>query len=247
MSGYSGVGKIVAFNFPWYIAALAGNAAGWLWFRNARLEGWLGLVCIAGIAAADFWLIASLAVSHFIYDQSPVSRGGWLAGIESARIKSVAILHAGQDEASVSVTRMFPAAGTRVFDFYDPGRNGSASLRRARGLGRERAEAIAPDRIPLESGSVDLGLLVFAAHEVRRPAESAKLFSEAARVLGGKGRLLVVEHLRDGWNFLAYGPGAFHFLPRRFWSAAFDSARLRVVRETACTPFVRVFELERKP
>ena len=56
----------------------------------------------------------------------------------------------------------------------------------------------------------------------------------------------LLAHLRDAWNLIAYGPGAFHFLPASAWKRSFSGGRLAIVRQAACTPFVRVFELGRE-
>lgn len=246
MIRFEGVGKILAFNYPWYLGALALNGAAWFAWRsvagNAPVAGGIALAA----AAADFWLIASLAVSWYVYDVSPLARGAWLESLDPGRIRSAAVFHAGQDEASRAAARRLPGAELRAFDFHRPGKNGTLSLRRARAsAGETGAVRMEGYRPPLGAGSLDLALLAFSAHEIRDAEGRATLFRELARVLSGTGRILVVEHLRDGWNLAAYGPGAFHFLPRSAWLRAFADGGLRVAREKACTPFVRIFELER--
>lgn len=242
MSGYAGVLKIVRFNWPWYAGAalLTAGTLGALvlWAPPAP---WPALAWTL-VGLADGWLLLSLIVSHVIYDRSVVARGGWLDG-EAAQ--EVAILHLGQDEASAHAERLLPAANRRILDVYDPARSGSPSLERARALAGPSATTAALDRLPLTDGGTDLALVVFAAHELRQEGARTDFFRELARIIGPGGRVLVVEHLRDGWNLLAYGPGAFHFLPRRTWLSTFAQAGLRVTRETALTPWVRRFELRR--
>jgi len=70
------------------------------------------------------------------------------------------------------------------------------------------------------------------------------LFAEAKRVLIPSGRIVVAEHLRSGWNFVAFGPGFLHFWPRREWLRLASAAKLRLVREGRITPFVGYFLLE---
>jgi hypothetical protein len=214
----------------------------------------LGPWVFCALAAADFWLLASLAVSHYGYDRSPLAKGAWLGamedaeGLEGGRILRVAVLHAGQDEASAVVTNRLPKASVRILDFHDPRRGGTGSLRRARAwAGPTGAEPVDAGSLPLASDGVDLAVLAFSAHELRRHGERAALFRELRRAVGAQGRIRLVEHVRDGWNLLAYGPGAFHFLPRKAWDRAFAAGGLRVAEEWACTPFVRVFDLEAAP
>ena len=140
-----------------------------------------------------------------------------------------------------------PSAEIQSFDFYDPAREATPSLKRARALAERPGASIARDKIPLNDGALDLCLTIFAAHEIRQDAERVAFFREIARVLAPTGRALVVEHLRDGWNFLAYGPGFCHFFSRKSWQRSFADAGLKLVREEASTPFVRVFELGRQP
>lgn len=242
---YSGVLKIVRFNWPWYAMAIAATLSVILFVYLGILSGpWTAIVC-AGLIVANIWLVASLVVSHYIYDRSGIHQGAWLDGINGSDVAHVGIFHAGHDEASKAVALRLPSAQVQVFDFYDAGRNGTGSLERARAAAPRRSLAITVNRIPLSSGTLDLGLLVFAAHEIRDDNQRAILFRELSRVLAPAGRLIVVEHLRDVWNFLAYGPGAFHFLSRRTWYRSFGDGGIHIARESSCTPFVRVFELRK--
>jgi hypothetical protein len=246
--GGLGAAKILRFNLPWYLAALAllgvlGTLAAGTVAMGWSSPSWVRLLAVAGMAGAGYWMTASLLVSWFVYDRSAFAHGAWLDGVDPAG-GLIAVFHAGQDEASAHVSARMPGRAFRVFDFHQRGKKWSGSLNRARALMRGSAESIPYDAVPLESGALTLGLLVFSAHELRSAEERVAMFRELARAAGPKGRIRVVEHLRDGWNFLAYGPGAFHFLPRRAWSHTFASAGWRVASERACTPFVRIFELE---
>lgn len=243
MIPYSGVLKIARFNWPWYAAAVAITGTGLFLLQSGTLTGSWVLLGFTGLFAASFWLLISLAVSYYVYDRSPVSRGAWLDGVNPACVRRAAIFHAGQDEASAVVARVLPSAAIQVFDFHDPTRDGTPSLERARALAEHHAATIASEQIPLNDGTLDLALVVFAAHEIRRDGERAAFFRELARALAPTGRAVIVEHLRDGWNFIAYGPGALHFLSRKTWHRSFAAGGLKVLRETPCTPFVRVFEL----
>lgn len=249
-SRYGGVWQIVRFNWPWYAAATAATAVAAALLVLWDLPTPWPQLAFAFLLLADLWLLLSLAVSHWIYDRSAIARGEWLRGITAQR---VVVCHFGQDEATRHVARWLPAAAVQVFDLFD-GTLGTPSLRRARALAVlapgpiAAPSAAAPlDALPLGGASQDLAVLAFAAHEVRDHATRVRLCAELARCLAPDGTLLVVEHLRDPWNLLAYGPGGFHFLSRRTWLRTFAAAGLAVVGETSLTPWVRRFELRRKP
>ncbi len=247
MNKYSGLLKIARFNWPWYAAAVVTTAAGILLLQSGALVRPWSLIGVVSIFGVNFWMVASLGVSHYVYDRSGISRGKWLDSVTPTSVQRAAIFHAGQNEASEAVARVLPSVKIQIFDFYDPERNGSPSLERARALTDSHDVAIVHDRIPLNDAVLDLGLIVFAAHEIRRKGERVAFFRELGRALAPGGRLIIVEHLRNGWNFLAYGPGAFHFFSRTTWCRSFSNAGLELVSEESCTPFVRVFELGKGP
>ena len=121
------------------------------------------------------------------------------------------------------------------------------SIERARRTAPELRKAIRASwrRLPLPAGTFDAVFIMFAAHELRRHQARVQLFREAARLLGAGGELILVEHVRDWLNFLAFGPGVLHFFPLRAWLTAAQAAGLQVCAETSKTPFVRVLVLRR--
>jgi hypothetical protein len=245
VSSYAGVAKIIRFNWPWYVLGLAVTGGALIYLgSHPTVTSWRGAGGLA-VALAGGWLLGSLLVSHYLYDRSAVARGEWIGAVERADVRTAVVLHAGQDEASEVVRRAISWATLEAFDFYDPRAISSPSLERARRMAGTGARFFALAAAQGEFTSADLVLLVFAAHELRERDDRVELLAGAGRMLSDKGRLLVVEHLRDAWNFLAYGPGAFHFLSRRTWLDTFEAARLSVLEERRCTRFVRVFVLTR--
>ena len=241
---FAGVLKILRFNWPWYAVAGGMNLmVGLAWIMGLVPATWMALM-VALAALGDFWLVTSLLVSHLVYDWSGLSKGSWLDFVGGGQLSKVAVLHAGQDEATVWVQHRFPTAEIKTLDFFDPRRQTESSLLRARTLSRDGDGLPADIRaLPFPSSSLDLACLVFAAHELRAAEDRGALFQELRRTIKPAGRVVVVEHLRDGWNALAYGPGCFHFLPRRSWILAFEAGGMALLLEGHCTPFVRIFVL----
>src|SRR5262249_41535840 len=153
----------------------------------------------------------------------------WLAGCLTAPPRRWANLHAGLDETSAAIAALFPAAEGRVLDIYDGVEMTERSIAEARRLGQPaRASEPADFRAaPLPDSWCDTAVVIFAAHELRRHASRVRLFSEVARSLRPGGEMVLVEHLRDGANFLAFGPGALHFFSGRAWRRAAREAGLK--------------------
>lgn len=241
---YEGMLQILRYNLPMYLAALAGCLAMTLVLVLLPLPRPVAVLAALGTAAALFWSAASLLASHYVYDLSPLSTWSWLAGALPAPPRRWASLHAGLDETFGALERLFPEGGTTL-DLYDPKEMTEPSIERARRLGLAPATPADFRALPFPDGSLDAVFLIFAAHELRRPESRLRLFREVARCLAPGGRVVLVEHLRDLRNFLAFGPGFMHFLGRREWLRLARESGLAVRRETRITPFVMILALEK--
>jgi len=244
-SQYEGVLQILRFNWPWYALAAVLCAAAFTYWRVARPSAAVAAVILSAAGLAAFWSLASLWVSHLVYDRSKIADGTWIDQSLPAPPSSIATFHAGLDETSALLSEKFPSARIAIFDFYDPASMTEPSIRRARRTSRAVSASIPIDirRIPLNDGTQSAAFVVFAAHELRDTEERILFFREIRRVLRREGDLLVVEHVRDAWNLLAFGPGALHFLPRTAWLRAFRDAGLELLDARRVTPFVTVFRL----
>ncbi len=244
---FEGVFNVFAFNWPKYILA-------------GILSYVMVVLCIVQvnpvlkplfvvIAVTLFvWSIVSLLVSFFVYDLSGLYKYGWL--LKSLKTPPAVILNlnAGFDEVSEALLVMFPNCQLTVFDFYSPTSSTEPSIELARAASASQPTSIEPVSVSLSGwkmpdGSQDLVLLFLSAHELRKSGDREEFFSEIYRVLKSDGHCILVEHLRDAANFLAFGPGFMHFYPRSEWLRLANKCGFEVKEERLITPFVRVFNL----
>jgi SAM-dependent methyltransferase len=243
---YHGMLQILHYNWPMYLQAGAASLAVILAIVLLPVPRPLAALALVGVAAGLLWSVSSLAVSHWVYDRSPLGRWDWLAGLFPEPPRRWTSVHAGLDETFGALRRVFPDGNGTVLDIYDAAEMTEPSIVRARKLSLDASAAAADFRsLPLDTASQDAVFLIFAAHELRRPESRLRFFQEVARVLASGGRAVLVEHLRDGQNFLAFGPGFLHFLPRREWLRLAAAAGLPVRKDFRITPFVAVFVLEK--
>jgi SAM-dependent methyltransferase len=242
---FQGVLQILEFNRRRYIFTLA--SVGAVLLAMPHLAPLLRADVIVFVTPAIFWTLSSLLVSHYVYDCFPLYDLTWLSRVLMRTPRRWVNIHCGFDETSPLLAAIFPDAAGTVIDNFDPGVMTEDSIRQARqgSHGAIGATHARPDNLGLEAESFDAAFCIFAAHELRHHADRVKLFKEAARVLEVGGEFVVIEHLRDWRNFLAFGPGFLHFFSRRAWRRAAAHAGLAPRSEFSRTPFVHVFILRR--
>jgi SAM-dependent methyltransferase len=242
---FQGAIQIARFNWPFYFAATVALIGGAGVTALAPMPAWARIVILIGLGDAAFWLCASFLVSHYIYDRSGLYEAEWIRRAVSFIPKRWANFHAGFDEFGDVLSEAFPGTNGTAADFFDPAQMTEPSIERARRLAVVSANTIQvrADHLPFQDNELDAAFVFFSAHELRNPDVRTQFFRELRRVLASRGRLILLEHLRDWPNFLAFGPGFLHFHSRRTWLRAIDGAGLRIVEEFPRTPFVRAFVL----
>jgi hypothetical protein len=243
---WQGMMTIARLNWPFYAVAIAGlilSVAGLFLISNFEFR----LACGIALIGAVYFIFGSLGVSHLIYDRSDLYRWGWLdRALRQATKRQFIFCHSGFDDASASLReKLGDDVGWRVLDHFDPKRMTEASIRRARRMFPPTAGTLtaAFDKWPIEAGSADVVFGILAIHELRIETERSRWFGDAKRCLREDGRVVLVEHIRDLANFLAFGPGFLHFHSRASWCRAWEHAGFRALDEFHVTPWVRVFVL----
>jgi SAM-dependent methyltransferase len=240
-----GVLQILQFNWRSYGATAAVVAVALLAAPFLPFLFRVGL--LIGIAPALFWMVSSLLVSHYVYDRFPLYDLTWIPRALSRMPSRWINIHCGLDETSGLLAAIFPEAAFDVVDIFDARVITEVSIRQARRMERSAITARPArfDDLPFESGMFDAAFCIFAGHELRLARQRAALFLEIARVLAPGGELVLMEHSRDWWNFLAFGPGFLHFFSQRAWRRTASQAGFRVQSELSRTPFVQVYVLRR--
>lgn len=244
---FAGIIKIVRFNVQFYALSAALLVGASLLLASRRLPQWLQSTVLCGAAVVLFWTLGSLLVSWYVYDYVGVTRWQWLRNRIPVRLYRWANIHAGLDESTSALRQLFPGAEGCTVDIYESGEMTQPSIARAREIqpSTEPFRRGKYDKLPLSTHDQDTIFLLFAAHEIRSAEHRTELLRETARVLRDSGHAVLVEHLRDWKNFLAFGPGFLHFYSRRNWLRSIRDAGLLVEQESHITPFVKCFVLRR--
>jgi len=199
------------------------------------------------VIAISFWTLSSILVSWYVYDYAGVTRWQWMrAPLLTAPHRWVNI-HAGLDDSTAFLRQLFPGTEGIAIDIYDPMKMTEPSIARARRMypSQQPFEVGRANALPLPDKDSDMIFLLLAAHEVRISEGRTQLLCETSRVLKDEGQVVLVEHLRDVSNFIAFGPGFLHFHSARSWLRSIRRAGLQVDQERRITPFVRCFILRK--
>ena len=235
--------KILRYNWRFYAATVAGLAVAWVvaWWASPV---WRILIWSAS-APAVFWTFSSLLVSYYVYGRPALYSLRWLDQCLSRAPRRWVNIHAGLDETSDRLAARYPSSQSQILDIFDAGEMTEQSIQEARSTQTRRSTAADWRALPLRDGEMDTAFLVFAAHELRRPEARAQFFREVARIVRVEGEVVLVEHLRDWANCLAFGPGFLHFLDERAWRQAAVAGGLQIRDRFQVTPFVNVFVMRR--
>jgi SAM-dependent methyltransferase len=234
--------RIAGYNWPLYAIAAAGIGIGavvaCLPFVPWPVR-WVG----GGAAVVAAWYAcASFGAFHWMFDRSELLSGMWLREEVTQTPRRWVQINAGLEETTLPVSDVFPEAEGTTLDLFDPATMTEPAVTRARQQRADKAAIFAqPESLPVEDGWTDLIVVTLAAHEIRSGPRRERLFQELRRIVSPAGTVIVVEHLRDLADALAFGPGIMHFFPRAEWLRLGRLAGLKIERERPITPFVRVF------
>lgn len=239
---FQGALNILSFNRHFYVVGLGVLAA--LTASHLLIE-WSDILFWLIIVAFLYGFIMPLIVSAYVYDFSGYYSFHWLKNLarNDERVKLIVNINAGFDETSFIIKNKFPHSDLKVFDFYNDKQHTEPAIKRARkvSLVYPNTQQIASDLIPLKDNSADIVFLLSAVHEIRSTEEKVRFLKECYRLCKPDGKVIMVEHLRDFPNFLAFSVGFTHFFSRSVWKNAFESAGFSSFQETKFTPFMSIF------
>ena len=239
---FQGVLNILSFNRHFYVIGLIVLA---LIIGSKFIIKWPDSLLWLIILAFLYGLLMPLFVYAYVFDFSGFYNFDWLKkmNIEDTKDKFNLNINAGFDETSYIIESILPQSTLQVYDFYNARQHTEPAIVRARkvSLVYPNTEQINSNSIPLADNSVDNIFLLSAIHEIREHDEKVQFLKECRRVCKPTGKVIVVEHLRDFPNFLAFTIGFTHFFSKATWKMAFEKAGFTVFKETKFTPFMSIF------
>ncbi|WP_245833647.1 class I SAM-dependent methyltransferase [Nonlabens spongiae] len=241
---FQGVLNILSFNRHFYVIGVASLTLLISLVLYFELSTYYTVILVLGFT---YGLLVPLIVSAYIYDYSGFYEFRWLDQFDFKDSKNNTIINinAGFDETSFIIKDKLPQSNLKVYDFYNPDRHTEPAIVRARKVSNiyPYTQRISSHSLPLKAHTVDYIFLISAIHEIRNNDERITFLKECGRVLKNEGRIIMVEHLRDLPNFLAFTVGFTHFFSSVKWRKSFKTAGFRNINEIKFTPFMSIFEV----
>ncbi len=243
---FQGVKNIVRFNWHFYALILGWFILSFLLLRLFPDVSFLRIFLLILNTIISIVVSISLLVSAYVYDFTGLYEFKFLNDLRISPDSKVANINAGFDETSEIIKVKFSLEKIEIMDFYDEEKHTEVSIKRARKLYPNSPETIkiSTEKIPFQNDYFDFVFLIFAAHEIRNDEERIRFFKEIKRVSKTNSTIIVIEHLRDFPNFLAYNIGFLHFLSLNNWKNTFEKSHHKIEKHQKPNPFVNVFYLK---
>ncbi|MCX6320035.1 MAG: methyltransferase domain-containing protein [Bacteroidetes bacterium] len=240
---FQGVLNILSFNRHFYVYGLLTLT---LITVSKFIFSWPDIWYWIIVAAFIYGLFMPLIISAYVYDFSGFYQFDWLKNMKLEDRKGMLNLNinAGFDETSYIIKSILPESNLQVYDFYNAQQHTEPAIIRAR-----KVSHVYPNTMQISSASIPLAdhlaeniFLISAIHEIRHHSERVQFLKECRRVCKPHGKVIMVEHLRDFPNFLAFTIGFTHFFSRNTWVKAFKEAGFTSIEQTRFTPFMSIFK-----
>lgn len=239
---FQGVLNILSFNRHFYVL---GFFALGLIIGSKLIFNWSNSLYWLAVIAFIYGLTMPLIVSAYVYDFSGFYNFDWLKklNIDDAKSNLNLNINAGFDETSFIIKKILPQSELQVYDFYNAKQHTEPAIIRARKVSQfyPDTKQINSKSIPLDDHSVDNIFLFSAIHEIRKQDERVQFLKECRRVCKPTGNVIMVEHLRDFQNFIAFTIGFTHFFSKDTWKKSFTDAGFTSFQEAKFTPFMSIF------
>ncbi len=242
---FDGMLRVVRFNWPLYVTSTLVVFVLLLLAVQPIFSSGVQVALFLSSILVLLQTLLSLLASHWVYDRSALRDWRFLLELLNEQPLCIVNVHSGYDETSGALRQLFGKADIATVDLFPALGRREPSIVRARKLYPPVANSICEtiSDWPLTDSSVDFILIAFAAHEVRDSKQRELLFQESRRVLKPSGRIVLVEHVRDFSNFVAFSLGFMHFLPLAEWIRCASSSNLKIAKQYRITPLVAVLEL----
>ena len=201
-------------------------------------------IAISLVLALTSWLtISSIIGFMWMYDLSTFPSCKWIEQLQLTPNNCLQI-NTGLEQTRLNLKLAYPEATHQEFDIFDHDSMSSPPINRARKSEGLTNNCTPYDSIPLKNGWSNATFIVLSAHEIRNSVERDKMFNEAIRKTEKGGHIILVEHIRDLFNTIVFGPGVFHFYGHKLW-INLDS-RFAIEHQTnfSATPFFRIYKFK---
>jgi ubiquinone/menaquinone biosynthesis C-methylase UbiE len=231
---YSGTMSTLLYNWPIFASILFfGLVMLAVSFLLPAPWSWLSLTC--GLGALGL-ILSILATTYIVYDWGATHEYDRLAELgDLAQANVIVDITCGKLRGTRGLLPLFQQGHYFLIDIYDAEKMRESALRRAREMEpplqtnrRIYQQPGQVDSLPLPHNWADIIYCDFSLHEIPKPGDREALFAEFARVLKPAGRLLIAEHGRDLFNFMAFGPGVFSFFSPAIWRQHIVEAGLTI-------------------
>lgn len=242
-SKFQGVKNIINFNSHQYKAALVFILISFIFYSINFLN--LKIIFLILIILISFNVLSSIIFSYIIYDKSDLYRFDRIRF--SGENLTILNITAGFDETTEILKNKFPNSEILVLDFYNEEAHTELSIKKARKVYPQSEDVIKINTtdINLRDNFADKIFLIFSLHEIRNREEKINFINELYRVLKDGGEIVIIEHLRNLNNFIAYSVGFFHFYSNNYWRKVFKESQFTEIETFKINSFINLYTLKK--
>lgn len=234
--------NIIKYNYPAYFVGIIIALISWglnycYSFKNEYVHFLINFMLFTPLVL----IVLSVIGSYLAYDLfSPFD-------IKKLNLNPVVdtflLITAGLDDYSVNLNNRLKINRFHLHDFYDETKHTEKSIQRARSYNKSELHFNKNIIIKEISEKYDVIFAPFCLHEIRDKNERLRFLIHLKNHLNEGGKIIVIEHSRNLFNYLAFNFGVFHFYGRNSWMKWFNQTGISKIQRFNLNYFIDIYYL----